>query len=181
MLAGIAIGSGVFSSLISALNGEDKTARVTSIGSITSQNLKPKFPDAKDPKSEEILSITGGDLGTNGLVKFGQKMSGEQSAPILFWKPDGTEVVVDVTDIKERVSLVMETSNGKLWYELGNDGLKLGELKPYYELADLFRDDKNPNNLDLMKFQMFGWTVIAILIYSYLFLTDLRADMESLP
>jgi hypothetical protein len=32
-----------------------------------------------------------------------------------------------------------------------------------------------------MKFQMFGWTIIAIVIYVYLFLADLRPSLESLP
>lgn len=57
----------------------------------------------------------------------------------------------------------------------------LSEFKYFYEFSDLFRDDKNPNNMDLMKFQMFGWTVVAIVIYSFLFLNDLRANIESLP
>jgi hypothetical protein len=182
MLAGIAIGSGVFSSLISALNGEDKTARVTSIKQITSQelNFKSQTQTAQDTKSDGILLITGKDLGAKCLVKLGEDKAGDKLAPVLFWKADGTEVAVDLVGFKNPTSLIMETPNGKLCYKL-EDGLKLGDLEPYYEFADLFRDDKNPKNLDLMKFQMFGWTVIAILIYSYVFLFDLRKDLDSLP
>jgi len=32
-----------------------------------------------------------------------------------------------------------------------------------------------------MKFQMFGWTLIAILIYGYLFLSSISASMTELP
>src|SRR5262245_13206264 len=180
MLAGIAIGSGVFSSLISALNGEDKTARVTSVEKIDQQKLKSKSLKAKDPKSDEILSIIGKDLGSKGIVKLCDENVVDKLAPILSWKSDGTEVIVDLTDFTMPTSLIMETPNGKLWYKLEGE-LNLGDLEPYYEFADLFRDDKNPNNLDPMKFQMFGWTVIAILIYSYVFLFDLRKDLDSLP
>ena len=57
----------------------------------------------------------------------------------------------------------------------------MGLPKIYYEFSDLFRDDKNPSGFDLMKFQMFGWTLIAIVIYVYLFLADLHPTIESLP
>ena len=48
-------------------------------------------------------------------------------------------------------------------------------------MVDLFRDDKSPDNLDLMKFQMFGWTVIAIVFYSYLFLRQIVPTLTALP
>lgn len=48
--------------------------------------------------------------------------------------------------------------------------LTLGVPVYYYEFSDLFRDDKNPSAMDLMKFQMFGWTLVAIFIYAWLFL-----------
>ena len=35
--------------------------------------------------------------------------------------------------------------------------------------------------MDLMKFQMFGWTVIAIFIYVYLFLSNINPEIYSLP
>jgi hypothetical protein len=59
--------------------------------------------------------------------------------------------------------------------------MTLGAGTYWYEFSDLFRDDKNPMNMDLMKFQMFGWTVVAIVVYSWLFLNDLRTDIHSLP
>ncbi|MBI1761946.1 MAG: hypothetical protein HYR56_10970 [Acidobacteria bacterium] len=180
MLAGIAIGSGVFSSLISALNGEDKTARVTEVKSIMATEVKSKCSDAKPTSNENVLLLTGIDFGASGTAKLGRAGNGEEVVPSLCW--NSTNIVLDVNAAKldGLECLLLETSNGKLWYPLDKD-LRLGEQRSSYEFADLFRNDKNPSNLDLMKFQMFGWTVIAILIYSYLFLTDLRADMDSLP
>jgi hypothetical protein len=57
----------------------------------------------------------------------------------------------------------------------------LGLPKFVYDLADLFRDDKNPAIFSLMKFQMFGWTVVAIGIYSWIFLTNLSPHISALP
>lgn len=182
MLAGIAIGSGVFSSLISALNSEDKTACVTAVTLITAADIKVngEYSKAKTPKGESALLITGDDLGTTGTVKLGREGSREELVPILFWSDDGTKILIDESNPDKLSCLAVETPNGKLWYKLDSN-LKLGDFQPRYELADLFRDDKNPNSLDLMKFQMFGWTLIAIIIYSYLFLSNLSASMESLP
>ena len=177
-LAGIAIGSGVFSSLISAVNSEDKTACVTSLGSIPQADLKAHFPDAQAATNPNALSIIGKELGSNGAVRLDK-----DRVPILLWKSDGTQIIVDVHDGVEYKTLIVDTGNGKLCYELEGKtpGLVLGLPKISYEWSDLFRDDKNPSGLDLMKFQMFGWTVIAIFIYIYLFLADLRPTLESLP
>jgi hypothetical protein len=177
-LAGIAIGSGVFSSLIAAASGEDKTACVTELGPITEANLKTTFPGAGVSANPNSLVIKGKDMGKSGKVRLDR-----DSVPILFWKDDGTTIVVDVRDGIEYHTLTVDTPNGKLCYELTGKtpALILGLPKFNYEFADLFRDDKNPSNFDLMKFQMFGWTVVAVVIYAYLFLTDLRSDIESLP
>lgn len=59
--------------------------------------------------------------------------------------------------------------------------LTLGIPVYYYEFSDLFRDDKNPSGMDLQKFQMFGWTIVAIFIYSWLFLSNLNDHIGSLP
>jgi chemotaxis protein histidine kinase CheA len=93
MLAGIAIGSGVFSSLISALNGEDKTACVTAVKSKTAAEVANEFPEAKAPTTGSALLIEGKDLGATGLVKFGRdtdttspiRISSNGKA-ILFWR-----------------------------------------------------------------------------------------------
>jgi hypothetical protein len=177
-LAGIAIGSGVFSSLISAVNSEDKTACVTSLGSIPQADLKAHFPDAQAATNPNALSIIGKDMGSNGAVRLDR-----DRVPILLWKSDGTQIIVDVNDGGSYRTLTVDTPNGKLCYKLGGStpALILGLPKIYYEFSDLFRDDKNPSGFDLMKFQMFGWTFIAIVIYIYLFLADLRPDLASLP
>ncbi len=177
-LAGIAIGSGVFSSLISAVNSEDKTACVTSLGSIPQADLKAHFPDAQAATNPNALSIMGKGMGSNGAVRLDK-----DRVPILLWKSDGTQIIVDVNDGVAYKTLTVDTGNGKLCYGLeGNTpALVLGLPKVSYELSDLFRDDKNPSGFDLMKFQMFGWTLIAIFIYVYLFLADLRPNLESLP
>ena len=177
-LAGIAIGSGVFSSLIAAVSSEDKTACVTSLESITQADLRTRFPDAAVPVNPNCLMILGKDMGKSGRVRLDK-----DSVPILLWKDDGTTIVVDVRDNIEYSTLTVDTPNGKLCYELTGKtpALILGLPKIHYEFADLFRDDKNPSNFDLMKFQMFGWTLVAVFIYVYLFLTDLRGDLESLP
>ena len=177
-LAGIAIASGVFSSLISAVNSDDKTACITSLGSIPQADLKAHFPDANTTTNPNALSIVGKDMGSSGLVKLDK-----DRVPILLWKSDGSQIIVDVKDGVAYRTLIVETPNGKLCYQLDGQtpGLILGLAKIRYELSDLFRDDKNPTGFDLMKFQMFGWTLIAIVIYVYLFLSDLRPNLESLP
>jgi hypothetical protein len=118
-------------------------------------------------------------MGSSGAVRLDK-----QPVPIVFWKSDGTQIIVDVPDNTNYKTLIVDTANGKLSYELSGTtpGLILGLPIVHYEFSDLFRDDKNPSGLDLMKFQMFGWTVVAIVIYVYLFLVvDFRTDLESLP
>ncbi len=85
---------------------------------------------------------------------------------------DSQRTLVDVID-----------RNGKVSYRLEGEpnDFSLGLPIVNYEFIDLFRDDKNPQTLDTMKFQMFGWTLIAILIYGYLFLSSISASMTELP
>jgi hypothetical protein len=180
-LAGIAIGSGVFSSLIAASNSEDKTACVMSLQS----DPIPDPAGGSPPLVINTLLINGQNLGDRGRVRFGRIM-----AAIRNWKSDGTQIQIDVpaqllsvTDLKKWGPLVVDTPNGKLAYELAGSptDLILGAATSYYEFVDLFRDDKSPDNLDLMKFQMFGWTVVAVVIYVYLFLNRLSTDLTALP
>lgn len=285
-LAGIAIGAGVFSSLISALNKEEKTACITGIEEIKAEFFnkdKTIYKDTVFTDSDNLLRITGIDLGSSGKVRLGKGKAFSVYVPILFWKSDGSEIIVDVPPNGSYDTLVVDTPNGKLSHELkdlttaqlnarkapldtelqkakkdaqdiekakqakddnlsavqanlktltesgtatpsdiqkaekvvadvqkeANDlaarlseaqtavanlqvetsNLRLGDVSNmelgiftyYYELSDLFRDDKNPSNMDLMKFQMFGWTVIAIFIYSWLFVSNLGNDITSLP
>ncbi len=194
-LAGIAIGSGIFSSLISAVNSEEKSACVTDIKPFDFDKTEEKdekgnviYPPVNKTGSKRILQIIGRDMGKSGRVRFGKGRIYSVYAPILFWRADGTEIIVDVPQNSEKLdTLVVDTPNGKLCYELtdnSTDSLASFTLRnsiSYYEFSDLFRDDKNPSSMDLMKFQMFGWTIVAIVVYCYLFLNDLRTDITSLP
>ena len=187
-LAGIAIGSGIFSSFIAASNDEGKTACVTrlvSTAAIDRQQVKP--PNEKTYLSglatlvpagttQYSLIIYGQNMGTQGKVRFDR-----QIAPIIFWSED--MIAVDVPSGSNARLLVVETPNGKLNYRLIGQptNFSLGLPVINYEFIDLFRDDKNPQTLDTMKFQMFGWTLIAILIYVYLFLSTISKTMMELP
>ncbi len=88
LLAGIAIGSGIFSSLISALNDEEKTACVTSIEHLSPNDFNDpaKYAETVDSQSAELLRITGIDMGGVGKVRFGKSKVYSVYAPILFWE-----------------------------------------------------------------------------------------------
>ncbi len=207
-LAGIALGSGVFSSLISAVNSEDKTACVTGLRWDNKTGLAKIYPKAANLSKDNYLVIEGVDMGKTGKVRLGAKnrFFGVKIMPIINWSDDGTSIIVDVLDGNLYDTLVVDTPNGKLCYDVeiqnnptlgqaavpaaatataaipavgGTTALK--DSKFYYEFVDLFRDDKSPSNFDLMKFQMFGWTFVAVFIYAWLFLADLRNDIQSLP
>lgn len=79
--------------------------------------------------------------------------------------------------------LIVDTGNGKLCYKLSGavPNFTLDAPASYYEFTDLFGDDKNPRGMDIMKFQMFGWTLVAIVIYAWLFLSELHDHIETLP
>ena len=201
-LAGIAIGSGIFSNLISALNSEDKTACVTEIKHISADDFNIQHEtaadalgnpiqgkrDAPETDSQNLLQIVGTNLDKTGKVRFGKGKVYSVYASVIYWRDDGSEIVVEVPSRHPYDTLVVDTPNGKLCYELIDQTnsatglvMKLGVGKYYYEFSDLFRDDKNPNSMDLMKFQMFGWTVVAILVYTWLFLKNLDSNISSLP
>lgn len=177
-LAGIAIASGVFSSLISAVDSEAKTACVTGVNALTLENLRLQYPSANAPLSAQPILIEGENLGSVGRVRIGNR-----TAPNLFWSTDGKTVVVDASRADHPSMLVLETSNGKIAYQLSGaiGQLSLGLPEFVYDLADLFRDDKNPTIFSLMKFQMFGWTVVAIVVYIWIFLHMLSPHLAALP
>lgn len=180
-LAGIAIGAGVFSSLISAVKSEDKTACVTSVQFINCSDYKQNKvgPWNGANASPYCLVINGRDMAKDGQVRLNST-----PAAIEDWKDDGTRIIVNIPDkLPNDPTLIVDTGNGKLCYKLAGTvtNVTLGAAVSYYEFADLFRDDKNPRVMDLMKFQMFGWTLVAIVIYAWLFLSNLHDHIETLP
>jgi hypothetical protein len=190
-LAGIAIGSGVFSSLISALGNEQQTASITAItavkfGSNAAQGQIPLPPgpdvQSPDPSHPDSLLIQGSHLGvTKGTVRLYASRFSKDLARVIYWHDN--EIAIDLAPGATYTKMTVDTAYGKLTYGLSgkHPALKLGPQIMHYEFVDLFRDDKNPDTLSLMKFQMFGWTVIAVAIYVYLFLTHLSADISTLP
>ena len=83
-LAGIAIGSGVFSSLIAGINSEGKTACVTALSVLTPETLKTRFVDANAKASHQPMIIEGADFGSSGRVRTDKLV-----LPVLYWSKDG--------------------------------------------------------------------------------------------
>ncbi|MDQ3802335.1 MAG: hypothetical protein M3416_00545 [Acidobacteriota bacterium] len=170
-LAGISLASGVFSSLIAAVAGETKRAEVTSL-------------TRQDPKKDE-WTVTGVNLGNDGSLRFRRDVF----SPIS-WKDGEIKFVApELSNERLKGPMIVDTPNGKACYEItavkdpSGQPITEYELKPRvcYEFVDLFRDDKNPRVLSLMKFQMFGWTLVAILLYIILYLYFLNPEIERLP
>lgn len=196
-LAGISIGSGVFSSLISAVNSKGIHPCVTSIRAANYQDLSSLKVSLGTPRSIDVpcVVIEGASLGHDGRVRF----DGDY-ADILYWGDAGNIAVVvpPVAAIRDRTqawsgTLILDTSNGKIAYgttkgvetKFNPSGmlLTLGSPTDALEWSDLFRDDSNPSNLDLMKFQMFGWTIISVGLYLWNFFVALAAQrvLAALP
>lgn len=191
-LAGIAISSGVFSTVISVVSGESKESELDAIE--FSEVVPPPPPgtpllagqiaatDKLAPcAGQQVMTIKGKHFGEKGKVRLINAWRSEVAFDAaLDWQD--TQIIIRVPPPQRGAwkTLIIDTPNGKLCYEL-RDGMQLGREKAYYELADLFREDKDPTKYDLMKFQMFGWTVIAIAIYIWLFLQALSPTLASLP
>ena len=81
----------------------------------------------------------------------------------------------------ERNVLIVDTKHGKAAYFLIFDPeIGLGRPTVYYEFVDFFRDDLNPKVLSIFKYQLFSWTLVAIVLYIYKFL-QLNQAATSLP
>ena len=145
-LAGIAIGSGVFSSLIAAANGEEKTATIDSIEN-----------DPAAPAGTTRYLIKGRNFGNNpgnAILTFQG-----QPASVISW----SDTLITVMATQAISPVVLDTPNGKVCLKVTPNAPPF-TLQPTgcYQFTDLFRDDKNPNVLSLMKFQMFGWTLVRL-------------------
>lgn len=180
-LAGIVIGSGVFSSVISAIKEEKRTAEVTGLA----------YDDQK-----RVLTITGVAFGKNRgavrIVGFDKKrwelsVSHWDDVKILVTIEPNVEkrlfVLAEDGPVSKTNTLVVDTQNGKASYRFDFDGTTVTLGKPiiYYEFVDFFRDDQNPSILSIMKYQMFVWTLIAIVIYTYVFLRNPSTSISTLP
>src|SRR5215217_6254074 len=186
-LAGIVFASGVFSSVISAVKEEKRTAEVSSLSFVSSS-----------------LTISGIALGRNkGAVRIVGDDGKRWDLSVLHWDDQLISVGVNpqiekrvfalltsaanqansqVASLKGSVLkkplrqkpvlpvLIVDTQNGKACYRFDFDGTTATLREPiiYYEFIDFFRDDQNPSVLSIMKYQMFAWTVIAIVIYTFI-------------
>jgi hypothetical protein len=180
-LAGISIGSGVFSTLISVGNSSGDHPCVTSMVAEPHAALKARFGGdlgvPRDP-ALPLAVLYGTGFGSGwGRVRFGGDF-----ADILFWASDGKTVVTAPPPSIARKSwagtLIVDTTNGKVAYgtreqptsyDAAGSTASLGTATVALEWSDLFRNDANPSGLDLMKFQMFGWTLIGVSLYLWNF------------
>jgi hypothetical protein len=178
-LAGISIGSGVFSTLIAAGNSSGVSPCVTSLRAERYATLAGRYPKLGMPRDTSVVCavIYGSGLGRNGRVR----LDGD-FADILFWADDGTTIVTvppaPVLRSNWAGTLIVDTANGKASYgtkqqptvfSASTVTASLGSATDALEWSDLFRNDSDPTNLDLMKFQMFGWTLIGVSLYLWNF------------
>ena len=179
-LAGIVLGSGVFSSVISAVKEEKRTAEVTGL-------------DFKKP----VLTITGTALGKNrGAIRIVDSTRKRLELSVSHW--DDTQITLTIEPhietklfsraeagaaVAETNTLIVDTENGKASYRFEFDGTQatLGRSILFYEFIDFFRNDSNPSILSIMKYQMFSWTLIAIVIYTFIFLSNPSNSISRLP
>ncbi len=178
-LAGIVIGSGVFSSVISAVKEEKRTAEVIML---TYDN--------------GVLTISGTGLGKNrGAIRIVGFDGKRWELSVSHWADDEISLTIEPSvkktlfsgtasvPVSKTNTLVVDTQNGKACYRFNFDGTiaTLGKAIIYYEFVDFFRDDQNPSILSIMKYQMFVWTLIAMVIYTYIFLRNPSNDISRLP
>ena len=199
-LAGIAIASGVFSSLIAAQTDEAAASQAlyAEIRTLSSSTAAGVSPSGKHTE----LVIWGVNLGASARARLGGSLRAKvatatlakTSDPDLIAHVKDKGLLVPPGDLAVLVGaltpvsqfagpLVVDTANGRAAYDITLDlpTIILGRARPSYELSDLFRDDKNPLALDLMKVQMFGWTALAILIYVIFFVKQLAPTITELP
>lgn len=195
-LAGISIGSGVASSLITAVNDKGVQPCVTSVAVESYDALLPRYPRVGERHAVSIpyFVVRGSNLGHDGRIRF----DGEY-AEVMYWSDDGTIAVVAAPATLAKGTgiwsgtLIVDSPNGKIAYgtrkatettfDRAHSEVILGSATDALEWSDLFRDDSSPSNLDLMKFQMFGWTLISISLYLWNFFTAIATQhvLASLP
>lgn len=162
-LAGISLASGVFASVISA------TAK--------SELPSPVVTDVKF--ANDVWTITGSGFGDEGEVRLG----GRAGRPVTW---TATTLTVTSPAVQPKF-IVVDVAGGKAAYDIvwNSQTPRLGGRFKKYEWGDLFRDDDAPTQFSLMKLQMFAWTLVALAIYVWIFLSGVwRSDermIDSLP
>jgi hypothetical protein len=197
-LAGISIGSGLFSSLISAVNSTGVQPCITSIRAVRYEDLSALNLKLGRPRSLDLpcVVVEGTGLGHNGRVRFGSDF-----ADVLSWNESENNMAIVVPPAAAIAdgsktwsgTLIIDTSNGKIAYGTRSGQvtqlipapmqITLGSPTDALEWSDLFRTDSNPSSLDLTKFQMFGWTIISVTLYLWNFFVALAAQgvLATLP
>jgi hypothetical protein len=167
-LAGISLATGVFAAAISASGSTNAPPAVTSVERMAAPDtLPPGWPAGL----KNVVEITGTSFGTSGDVRLNQNY--------VRWLSWGeAKIVIEPADKYE--TLTVDTPNGKVSHKLAA-GPKLGEPVVIHESADLFREDNNPRIFSMTKFQMFAWTVVAIVFYVCVLFSNLNADIDTLP
>ena len=170
-LAGISLATGVFASVISASNDNSgKPPRVHTISSQPAANLPAgSLPATRNP----VVEITGVDFGDSGEVRVNGKY-----VRALFWDPK--QIWIDFDPVAQIETVTVDAAGGKVSYEASG---AMG-LTPIVilETRDLFREDTNPDMFSMTKFQMFAWTIVAIVFYGAVMLRSLGGGwIETLP
>lgn len=181
-LAGISLAAGVFASVISASGDKGIDPVVTDISIVDPATRKPP---SGIPNATRWLQITGTGFGDK--EKKGSVRLNNIAARVLYWTD--TDIGIDLPPRADYKRLTVDSPNGKLAHVLtkaavankAQSALELGERQVDYEWSDLVRDDESPMKLSLMKVQMFGWTIVALIFYVTIFLKNLGAAMDALP
>jgi hypothetical protein len=191
-LAGISLSSGVFASLISAA-----AAKRIREGDPAAEEVTVQVPTALNAFAAEAsgstlrgnwLLIRGHSFGRTGVVRVDGAI-----AQVLFWTPSA--IGVQLREGQPIRRLVIDSPNGKTANDVdasigrtvtdqgaaGPRNLAIGERRKVFEFRDLFVDDSSPDNLSLMKFQMFGWTLVAVTIYLFIFFGSFGPTLDRLP
>ena len=175
-LAGISLASGVFASVISASNDNGKDPAVTDLEVRATVTSPPTSPLSGSAAGPDWLEITGTNLGDWGTVR----LNGVY-VHVIYWRD--SSIGVDLPGSITYSDIAVDSKNGKVAYQLCSSAAGPIVCKRIVksEWSDLFRDDADPSTLSLMKVQMFGWTLVVMAIYCFIFLTNLSSVIDTLP
>jgi hypothetical protein len=161
-LAGISLATGVFASVISAV-GSNSNAPAQAPPDITGIAFN-------GPNDE--LTVTGTNFGTEGELRLNGR-----GMPDPKWTT--TQIIVAVNPAANYSKLTVDTPNGKETHAIASRAL--GPPISVLEWRDLLREDTNPAKFSMTKFQMLGWTIIAIFFFAVILVRNLNPAIDSLP